>query len=43
MKKFLEIERSITKPNFHEVYAYGNNPDKDYGSDKVIITVFKKK
>ena len=42
-KKFLEIEKSITKPNFHEVYAYGNNPDKDYGSDKVIIPVFRKK
>ena len=42
-KKFLEIEKSITKPIFHEVYAYGNNPDKDHGSDKVIITVFKKK
>ena len=42
-KKFLEIEKSITKPNFHEVYAYGNNPDKDHGSDKVIITVFRKK
>ena len=42
-KKILEIEKSITKPNFHEVYAYGNNPDKDYGSDKVIITVFRKK
>ena len=42
-KKFLEIGRSITKPNFHEVYVYGNNPDKDYGSDKVIITVFRKK
>ena len=42
-KKFLEIGRSITKPNFHEVYVYGNNPDKDHGSDKVIITVFRKK
>ena len=42
-KKILEIKRSITKPNFHEVYVYGNNPDKDYGSDKVIITVFRKK
>ena len=42
-KKFLEIKRSITKPNFHEIYAYGNNPDKDHGSDKVIITVFRKK
>ena len=42
-KKFLEIEKSITKPNFHEVYAYGNNPDKDHGSDKVIIPVFRKK
>ena len=42
-KKFLEIESSITNPNFHEVYVYGNNPDKDYGSDKVIITVFRKK
>ena len=42
-KKILEIEKSITKPNFHEVYAYGNNPDKDHGSDKVIIPVFRKK
>ena len=42
-KKFLEIGRSITTPNFHEVYVYGNNPDKDHGSDKVIITVFRKK
>ena len=42
-KKFLEIESSITNPNFHEVSVYGNNPDKDYGSDKVIITVFRKK
>jgi len=42
-KKFLEIEKCITKPNFHEVYAYGNNPDKDHGSDKVIIPVFRKK
>ena len=42
-KKFIEIESSITKPNFHEVYVYGNNTDKDYGSDKVIITVFRKK
>ena len=42
-KKLLEIKKSITKPNFHEVDAYGNNPDKDHGSDKVIITVFRKK
>ena len=42
-KKILEIEKSITKPNFHEVSVYGNNPDKDHGSDKVIITVFRKK
>tara|TARA_B100001964_G_C14041183_1_gene512732 strand:- start:53 stop:685 length:633 start_codon:yes stop_codon:yes gene_type:complete len=42
-KKFLEIEKSITKPNLHEVCAYGNNPDKDHGSDKVIIPVFRKK
>ena len=42
-KKILGIEKSITKPNFHEVSVYGNNPDKDHGSDKVIITVFRKK
>jgi len=42
-KKLLEIKKSITKPNFHEVDAYRNNPDKDHGSDKVIITVFRKK
>lgn len=42
-KKLLEIKKSITKPNFHEVDAYGNNPDNDHGSDKVIITVFRKK
>ncbi len=42
-KKILEIEKSITKPNFHEVSVYGNNLDKDHGSDKVIITVFRKK
>jgi len=43
IKKILEIEKSITKPNFHEVSVYGNNLDKDHGSDKVIITVFRKK
>ena len=37
-----EIEQKITKPIFHEVDVYGSNPDKDHGSDKVIITVFKK-
>ena len=42
-KKILGIENSITKPNFYEVCVYGNNPDKDHGSDKVIITVFRKK
>ena len=42
-KKILEIEKSITKPNFHEVSVYGNNLDKDHGSDKVIITVFRKR
>ena len=42
-KKILEIGKSITKPNFHEVSVYGNNPDKEHGSDKVIITVFRKK
>ena len=42
-KKILEIKKSITKPNFHEVSVYGNNLDKDHGSDKVIITVFRKK
>tara|TARA_B100000795_G_scaffold250003_1_gene217893 strand:+ start:451 stop:1086 length:636 start_codon:yes stop_codon:yes gene_type:complete len=41
--KILELEESITKPNFHEVSVYGNNPDKDHGNDKVIITVFRKK
>ena len=42
-KKLLEIKKSITEPIFHEVYAYGNNPDKDHGSDQVIITVFRKR
>ena len=41
--KILELEGGITKPSFHEVRVYGNNPDKDYGDDKVIITVFRKK
>jgi len=41
-KKLMEIEKNITKPIFHEVDVYGSNPDKDHGSDKVIITVFRK-
>ena len=41
-KKLLEIKKSITKPSFHEVDVYGNNPDKDHGNDKVIIVVFRK-
>ncbi len=43
VKKFIEIKKNITKPIFHEVDVYGNNPDKDHGSDQVIITVFRKK
>ena len=42
-KKLLEIKKSITEPIFHKVDAYGNNPDKDHGSDQVIITVFRKR
>ena len=42
-KKLVEIKKSITEPNFHKVDAYGNNPDKDHGSDQVIITVFRKR
>jgi len=42
-KKFIEIKKNITKPIFHEVDVYGNNPDKGHGSDQVIITVFRKK
>ena len=42
-QKFIEIQKNITKPIFHEVNVYGNNPDKDHGSDQVIITVFRKK
>ena len=42
-KKLLEIKKSITKPIFHEVDAYGNNPDRDHGSDQVSITVFRKR
>ncbi|MDA9766787.1 class I SAM-dependent methyltransferase [Candidatus Thioglobus sp.] len=42
-KKFIEIKKNITKPIFHKVDVYGNNPDKDHGSDQVIITVFRKK
>ncbi len=42
-KKFLEIKKNITKPIFYEVDVYGNNADKDHGSDQVIITVFRKK
>ncbi|MDC3391836.1 class I SAM-dependent methyltransferase [Candidatus Thioglobus sp.] len=42
-KKFIEIKTNITKPIFYEVDVYGNNPDKDHGSDQVIITVFRKK
>ena len=41
--KFFEIKHKITKPNFHEVKAYGNNQDKKHGNDTVIITVFRKK
>ena len=41
--KILELEGSITKPSFHEVSVYRNNPDKDHGNDKVIITIFRKK
>ena len=42
-KKLLEIKKNITKPTFHEVNVYGSNPDKEHGSDQVIITVFRKK
>jgi len=42
-KKFIEIQKNITKPIFHKVDVYGNNPDKDHGSDQVIIIVFRKK
>ena len=42
-KKFIEIKKNITKPIFYEVDVYGNNPDKDHGSDQVIIIVFRKK
>ena len=42
-QKFIEIQKNITKLIFHEVNIYGNNPDKDHGSDQVIITVFRKK
>ena len=41
-KKFIEIKKNITKPIFHEVGVYGNNPDKVHGKDQVIITVFRK-
>ena len=42
-KKLLEIKKNITQPTFHEVDVYGSNPDKEHGSDQVIITVFRKK
>ena len=42
-KKLIEIKSNITRPNFHEIQVYGNNPDKDHGTDKVIILVFRKK
>ena len=42
-KKLIEIKKNITQPTFHEVDVYGSNPDKDHGSDQVIITVFRKK
>ena len=42
-KKLLEIKKNITQPIFHEVDVYGSNPDKEHGSDQVIITVFRKK
>mgnify|MGYP001249143070 FL=1 len=42
-KKLIEIKSNITRPNFHEIQVYGNNPDIDHGSDKVIITVFRKR
>ena len=40
-KKLLEIKKNITQPIFHEVDVYGSNPDKEHGSDQVIITVFR--
>jgi len=42
-KKLINLEKHITKPNFHEVAVYGNNLDKLHGRDKVIITTFRKK
>ena len=42
-KKLLEIKKNITQPIFHEVDVYGSNPDKEHGSDQVIITVFRKR
>ena len=42
-KKLLEIKKGITEPIFHKVDAYGNNLDKEHGSDQVIITVFRKR
>ena len=42
-KKLIEIQNNITQPIFHEVDVYGSNPDKEHGSDQVIITVFRKK
>ena len=42
-KKLIEIKKNITQPTFHEVDVYGSNPDKEHGSDQVIITVFRKK
>ena len=42
-KKLSVIANTISKPNFHEVKAYGNNLDKNHSNDTVIITVFRKK
>ena len=42
-QKLSELKTSITDPIFQEVKAYGNNQDKRYGDDKVIITIFRKK
>ncbi len=42
-QKLSELKTSITDPIFQEVKAYGNNQDKRYGDDKVIIAIFRKK
>ena len=42
-KKLLEIKKNLTQPIFHKVDVYGSNPDKEHGSDQVIITVFRKR